>query len=267
MPVEQIFASQPGGPLIASNPADKPLIVADSWLVNDGRVRAIDRHRRRFFRACLDEAVLSLDQLWTFWEAALEELPRQGRWFPRVELCDDSSAPLRLRVRPAPPAAAEVSVWVANLPDSRIASHRKGPDLAVLAEVRARAARWGAQEALLTTRSGVVLEAANSSVLWWEGNDLCVPSLTLPTLEGVTSGLILERAQRIGLRVVFQRGTPAHLDSHEVWLVNALHGIRPVTEWPGSSLWAGAAVHAAKWQSWLAGLIEPLPTSPAPSVR
>ena len=265
MRVERVLASAPGGHLTACDPTEAPLIVADSWLVTDGQVRAIDKHRRRFFGACIDEAAVPIDQLWTFWQEVLAELPREGTWFPRVELCADSSAALRLRIRPAPPLAAEVQVWVADVPDPRIAPHRKGPDLGVLAKVRERAAQWGAQEALLTTRSGVVLEAANSSVLWWEGNDLCAPSATLPTLAGVTAGLILDRAQQIGLKIVFRRGTAAQLDGREVWLVNALHGIRPVTGWPGSSLSPGTAVRARQWQTWLAGLAVPLPTIPPSS--
>ncbi len=263
MPDERIFACQPGQPLIECDRPDEPLLVADSWLVQDGQVRAIEKHRRRFFVSCADAGALSVDQLKTFWQEALAELPRVGRWFPRVELCADPLAPLRLRIRPAPAPAAQVRVWIGDEADPRTLPRRKGPDLAVLARVRERAAEWGAQEALLTSRSGAVLEAANASLLWWEGDDLCFPSPTLPTLTGVTAGLIRERAQRLGIRVVPRRELPTHLDDREVWLVNALHGIRPVIDWPGSTLRAGAAVHAAPWQQWLAGVAVPLPTVPA----
>ncbi|HST82963.1 MAG TPA: aminotransferase class IV [Kineosporiaceae bacterium] len=260
---ERIFTSQPGGRLTEGDPVERPLLVADSWLVEDGRVRAIDKHRRRFFISCADAGGLSVDQLKVFWQEALAEIPRVGRWFPRVELCADTSAPLRLRIRPAPAPATEVRVWIADVPDPRTAPHRKGPDLAVLARLRERAAERGAQEALLTAPSGVVLEAANSSVLWWEGADLCVPSPTLATLSGVTAGLIRERAQRLGVRVVPRREPPEHLGDCEVWLVNALYGIRSVVEWPGSSLRPGAAVQAAQWRQWLAETAVPLPTFPA----
>jgi branched-subunit amino acid aminotransferase/4-amino-4-deoxychorismate lyase len=260
---ERIFTSQPGGQLTAGNPAEKPLLVADSWLVEDGRVRAIDKHRRRFFISCADAGALSVAQLKIFWQEALAEIPRAGRWFPRVELCADPSAPLRLRLRPAPAPATEVQVWIADVPDPRTTPHRKGPDLAVLAQLRERAGEWGAQEALLTAQSGVVLEAAHSSVLWWEGDDLCVPSPTLATLSGVTAGLIRERAQRLGVRVVPRREPPEYLEDREVWLVNALYGIRSVVGWPGSSLRPGAAVQAAQWRQWLAETAVPLPASPA----
>jgi branched-subunit amino acid aminotransferase/4-amino-4-deoxychorismate lyase len=263
MLAEHVFTSGPDGRLVTDDPLDRPILAADSWLVRDGRVRAIDRHRQRFFGACSEAAVVSIDQLHAFWLAALAQLPRTGNWFPRVELCADAVAPLRLRIRPAPPIAAEVGVWICDTPDPRTVPRRKGPDLRTLARVRTRAAEWGAQEALLTAESGVVLEAASSSVMWWDGDDLCLPSPTLPTLPGVTAGLIRERAQRLGVRVTPRREPPAHLEDREVWLVNALYGIRSVVEWPGSSLRPGAAVQAAQWRQWLAETAVPLPTSPA----
>lgn len=252
---------------VVGDPSNEPLLAADSWFVQDGRVRAIDRHRQRFFGACAEEAVVPFDDLWAFWQGALADLPRDGLWFPRVELSADPAARLRLRIRPAPPRASGVRVWICDVPDPRTVPRRKGPDLAVLAMIRERAAEWGAQEALLTTRAGSVLEAASSSVLWWDGDDLCVPLPTLPTLAGVTAGLIRERAEQIGVRVVFRRATPKDLDNREVWLVNALHGVRPVIAWPGSALRPGPAVHAAEWAAWLARLARPLPTSPALSRR
>jgi branched-subunit amino acid aminotransferase/4-amino-4-deoxychorismate lyase len=263
MPDIRILGSRPGERLTECDASDAPLLVADSWLVEDGRVRAIDKHRRRFFISCADAGVISVDHLKDFWQDAIAELPRVGRWFPRVELCADASTPLRLRNRPAPTPAAEIRVWVADSPDPRTVPHRKGPDLALLARVRERAADWGGQEALLTSQSGVVLEAANASILWWEGDDLCFPSPTLPTWAGVTTGLIQRRAHQLGIRVVPRRETPAHLDNREVWLVNALHGIRPVIEWSGSLLQPGSAVHAGQWRQWLAGIAVPLPEVPA----
>jgi branched-subunit amino acid aminotransferase/4-amino-4-deoxychorismate lyase len=262
MPAERLFASGPDGRLIERAPEGGPLLAADSWLVQDGRVRAIDRHRRRFFAGCAEVGTVSPGQLQTFWDDALARLPRDGRWFPRVELCADRWSPLRLRIRPAPAPTAGVRLWIADRPDPRTAPRRKGPDLPLLAEVRDVAVTQGAQEALLTARSGAVLEAAYASVLWWDGDVLCLPFPRLPTLAGVTAALIRERAEYLGVRVAFQYRSPVHLDGREVWLANALHGIRPVVDWPGSSLRPGAAVHASTWQRWLAGLGQPLPPVP-----
>lgn len=51
----------------------------------------------------------------------------------------------------------------------------------------------------------------------------------------------------------------AELDGREVWLVNALHGIRPVAGWTGRPMDAGPVVHGREWRKWLDGIMEPLP--------
>jgi branched-subunit amino acid aminotransferase/4-amino-4-deoxychorismate lyase len=238
---------------------DDPPLIADSWLVSDGRVRGLDRHRRRFFRGCIEVAHIPREQLHAFWQATVRELPRRGRWFPRVELCARPRAELRLRIRPAPPRGAAVRLWAWDEPDPRTAPRRKGPDLARLAEVRRRALRAGADDALLTTRSGLVLETTNSSVLWWEGECLCMPSPALRILPGVPARLVREIARQSGTRLRHRRRRAPDLDGCEVWLVNALHGIRTVSRWMGTSVVAGPPVRAPVWQSRLEACAEPLP--------
>jgi hypothetical protein len=44
-----------------------------------------------------------------------------------------------------------------------------------------------------------------------------------------------------------------------VWLVNALHGIRPVTRWREAAILAGPAHRAPARQAWLEETTEPLP--------
>ncbi|MFD9391786.1 aminotransferase class IV [Streptomyces sp. NPDC060000] len=241
--------------------ADGPLLVADSWLVRAGRVRGYGRHRERFLRACAESAAGSGPEprrLVGFWQDVTAALPRTGEWFPRVELTA-GSLELRLRLRPAPPLGTEIRLWSAGQPDRRTAPRRKGPDLDVLARVRGRAVEEGAQEGVLVGPSGVVLESATASVLWWEDDTLCLPPPGLPVLPGVTVGLVRERAERLGIPVAPRERTVAELAGREVWLVNALHGIRPVTGWTGEPMAAGPAVRAAEWRKWLDGLSEPLP--------
>jgi branched-subunit amino acid aminotransferase/4-amino-4-deoxychorismate lyase len=125
--------------------------------------------------------------------------------------------------------------------------------------VRRRASTAGASEALLTTRSGLVLEATNSSVLWWEGPCLCAPSPELRILPGVTAGLLQEIAARFGTRMGHRRRRVQDLDGCEAWLVNALHGIRTVSAWVGTSVVAGPALRAPEWQARLEACAEPLP--------
>ncbi|MFC9425571.1 aminotransferase class IV [Streptomyces sp. NPDC056987] len=263
-----VLAEPAGGPAEAGGPAGArgagasggALPAADSWLVTDGRVRALSRHRERFLRACAETVELPHGQLAAFWQDMTAQLPHEGMWFPRVELAPPGRTPLlRLRLRVAPPLASGVRVWADGQLDPRAVPRRKGPDLETLAGVRRRAAAHGADEALLTTASGLVLEAAYSSVMWWEEGTLCVPSPALPVLAGVTTAVIRERARRARIPFVARDRTVAELAGREVWLVNALHGIRPVTAWTGRPMEAGAATRAPEWREWLAGITEPLP--------
>ncbi|WP_338894511.1 aminotransferase class IV [Streptomyces sp. TG1A-60] len=236
------------------------LLVADSWLLRGGRVRGFDRHRERFLRACGECGAPLLRQAVDFWRDMTCALPRTGEWFPRVELAA-GSLELRLLLRHAPALTADVRVWAAGQPDPRTVPRRKGPDLDALARVRRRAAGADADEAVLIAPSGLVLEAANSSLLWWEGDTLCLPPPRLPLLAGVTLALVQERAARTGVRIAHRERSLAELDGREVWLVNALHGIRPVTAWTGRPMTAGPAVRAPEWRQWLDGIMEPLPNN------
>ncbi len=247
-----------GGPGTGTAVVGSRLLVADSWLVRDGRVRAFERHRERFLRTCGECGGPPLRRLLEFWQDMAAALPRTGEWFPRVELAAGSME-LRLLLRHAPPLGSGVRVWAAGQSDPRTVPRRKGPDLDTLARVRRRASGEGAQEAVLVTASGVVLEAATASVLWWEDDTLCLPPPRLPVLPGVTVGLIQEQAWRTGTRVAHRERTVAELDGREVWLVNALHGIRPVTGWTARPMEAAPAVRAPQWRTWLDDIMEPLP--------
>ncbi|MGW0574408.1 aminotransferase class IV [Streptomyces sp. NPDC002920] len=237
---------------------DGRLLVADSWLVREGRVRGYTRHRERFLRACAECGGPGPRRLVEFWQDVTDALPRTGEWFPRVELAA-GSLELRLRLRHAPPLGTEIRLWAVGQPDLRTVPRRKGPDLDALARVRGRASGAGAQEAVLVTPSGVVLESPTASVLWWEDDTLCLPPPRLPLLPGVTAGLVQERAVRSGITIAHRERTLAELDGREVWTVNALHGLRPVTGWIGESMAAGPATRAGEWREWLEGLSEPLP--------
>ncbi len=221
-------------------------------------MRGFARHRERFLRACSECGGPPPRRLREFWQDMTAALPRTGEWFPRVEL-SAGSMELRLLLRHAPPLGSEVRVWAAGQSDPRAVPRRKGPDLDTLARIRRRASDAGAEEAVLIAPSGVVLEAATASVLWWEDDTLCLPPPRLPVLPGVTVGLVQERAQRTGIRVAHRERTVAELDGREVWLVNALHGIRPVTGWTARPMRAAPAVREPEWRTWLDDVMEPLP--------
>jgi len=221
------------------------LHAADSWLVVDGRVRAVERHWARFSAACGEHGVVP-DALAAFRARVERAVPDHGRWFPRIELREDGE--LAVMVRPAPPREPTVVAWIADVPDPRRAPRRKGPDLGRLASLRERAAVHGAGEAVLADAGGRLLEGAYTSLLWWEGETLCVVPDTAPILPGVTRALLIELASDRGTPVVQRRPAPEELAGHETWLVSALHGIRAVTRWAGGAMPAGASPRAATWQ-------------------
>lgn len=256
--VEGLLTWTPAQGLTPTASLGSRLLVADSWLLRDGRVRALERHRERFLRACGECDGPPLRRLLEFWQDMTATLPRTGEWFPRVELGADGKE-LRLLIRPSPPLGTQVRVWATGQYDPRTVPRRKGPDLDTLARVRGRAVDEGADEAVLVTPSGIVLESATASVLWWEDDTLCLPPPRLPVLPGVTLALIQERARHEGIEVAHRERTVPELAGREVWLVNALHGIRPVTAWTGGPAKAGPATRAANWREWLDEIMQPLP--------
>jgi branched-subunit amino acid aminotransferase/4-amino-4-deoxychorismate lyase len=221
------------------------LLAADSWVVDDGRARAVERHWARFCAACREHGVAP-EALAAFQARVEDARPPRGRWFPRVELRADGE--LAVQVRPAPPRAPTVVAWIADVPDPRREPRRKGPDLERLAALRERAAAHGAGEAVLSDADGRLLEGAFTSLLWWEGETLCVVPDDAPVFPGVTRGLLVELAREQGTPVAQRRPAPRELAGRETWLVSALHGIRAVTRWAAGGPAAGAAPRAASWQ-------------------
>jgi branched-subunit amino acid aminotransferase/4-amino-4-deoxychorismate lyase len=234
-----------------TGPAD--VAVAESFLVDEGRVRGLALHARRFERGCAEAGVRPQRPL----AAVVAELPRSGRWFPRVDV--SARGELEVAARPAPPREPSVVAWVFDGPDPRRAPRRKGPDLARLGDLRLQAARHGAGEALLRDADGRLLEGAYTSLLWWEDDVLWAVPDDAPILDGVTRRLLLGLAAADGVPVRSRRPAPEELDGAEVWLTSALHGIRAVVRGSAAGcLRAGPAPRAEAWQARLEALAEPI---------
>jgi branched-subunit amino acid aminotransferase/4-amino-4-deoxychorismate lyase len=227
---------------------DDTILAAESFLLDDGRVRGLDRHRDRFARGCAEAGFDPAPR----WAALERELPEAGRWFPRLAL--GAGGATDVAVRPAPARAPEVVAWVFDGPDPRRAPRRKGPDLERLGALRAEAQRHGAGEALLRDDDGRLLEGAYTSLLWWEDDTLCAVPDGAPILDGVTRALLLQVAAEDAVPVRHRRPLAPELDGREVWLTSALHGIRAVTPGPQGCLAAGPAPRAAAWQARLEAL-------------
>jgi branched-subunit amino acid aminotransferase/4-amino-4-deoxychorismate lyase len=227
------------------------LLAADSWLVDEGRVRAVERHWARFGATCREHGV-EPGGLAELRAEVARAVPPHGRWFPRVELRADGE--LAVQVRPAPAREPTVVAWVADVADPRSEPRRKGPDLARLAALRTRATGHGAGEALLSDADDRLIEGAFTSLLWWEGETMCAVPDDAPILPGITRALLLELARDRGTPVAQRRPRPQELADRETWLVSALHGIRVVTGWAEGGPPAGGAPRAGGWQRLLDGL-------------
>ncbi len=245
-------------PPTASTP---DVLVADSWLVLDGAVRALDVHRDRFTSSVAATGLVADDDAEAFWGAVVDRLPRDGAWFPRVELVRGAAAgapELRARLRTAPDRTRSVRVATAAH-DPRTSPLVKGPDLAALGDLRTEAASRGAEEAVILSPEGHVVEGAWSSLVWWRGDSLCTPADDLPRLPGVTSRTVLTLAAVLGVDVLHDRTTPAELDGAEIWSLSALHGVRIVSGWVDGPSPAEQPGRLATWQARLDALRRPLP--------
>jgi branched-subunit amino acid aminotransferase/4-amino-4-deoxychorismate lyase len=226
--------------------------VADSFLVANGKVRGIELHRSRFVRSCAAAGV----EAGSFWDEHVGRLPGFGRWFPRFEL--RLSGELAVQLRPAPPIGGRVRVAVHEGPDPRVAPRVKGPDLELLGKLK-ESAPDRADEILLLDEDGTVLEAAYAAVAWWEDDVLCFPPSDRPLLPSVTAQLLRRIAATLGVPVSEHPITPADLqNTTEAWLLNALHGIRPIHAWSASPIDPLPNSQSTPWQSHLDSLARPL---------
>ena len=104
-----------------------PLYVADSWLVSEGNVVALEEHWDRFARSCAVQGLVR--PVDAFIAAVTVALPRTGRIFPRIDLTERGE--LELWIRPAPTLATTIVLATAST-DVRSEPTIKGPDLAAL---------------------------------------------------------------------------------------------------------------------------------------
>jgi branched-subunit amino acid aminotransferase/4-amino-4-deoxychorismate lyase len=252
-------ADPSGGGVEEVRPAGHRVLAADSFLVDDGRVLALDVHRRRFLSSLRLQAAAVPDPA-AFLDAAVAALPRDGAWFPRVEaLRGPDGDTARLLVRPAPERTGSVVLRDHDGPDPRTMPRVKGPDLHALGALRSRASRYGAGEAVILADDGTIVEGAYSAILWWHGDALAVVEGDVPRIPSVTERSIVALATALGVDVLHERPRPADLDGREVWAVSALHGIRLVRGWIDGPATAAEPGRVRAWRTRLDALRRGLP--------
>lgn len=228
---------------------DATLTAADSWLVSDGSALALDLHRTRFLTAAPGGE--------QFWDAAIAAIPPAGTWFPRVEQHSDGR--FLFRRRSAPELRRSLTLMTHGGPDPRRAPAVKGPDLDAMRRLRSAAQTEGADEAVILTADGYVVESSQSAIVWWRGSILCMPPSEFARCDSVTARSVLALARAFGVDVLEEAVTPAELDGTEIWALNALHGPRIVTGWINGPQPAELPGRLALWRDRLDRLRHPLP--------
>lgn len=224
-------------------------------------------------------------RLTEFLTAARGEIAAAGAGFPRLELWReaDGTTSFDLSLRPLPELRDSIELRTAGPVELEHAT-RKGPNIGALARLN----RELGAEALLLGPTGTVREGATTSLIVW-GDDGDRSGRVIASHErvaSVTEDLLVAAAARrlVGTKPGRTRSgalawggfgapsgglgsshrtsdhdmdpTPAQLLGHEVWAVNALHGIRPVSHLDGVALprpvaprlaWFRAALERA-WQ-------------------
>lgn len=190
-----------------------------------------------------------------FLSDALAQIADFGEGFPRLELVREApelEPRLALRLRPLPELGETTALRSAG-PLKLDFVTRKGPNIDLYAELN----RELGAEALLVDAHGHVLEGTTTSLVWWpsepdgpEAYGSIVASNR--RVRSVTEALLVEAGggRLVGTKPNRRRiGQPqprnaspeqlaghGRLLRHEVWAVNALHGIRVVKSIDGVAL-------------------------------
>lgn len=221
-------------------------MVADSFRVreSDGvaEVRGFSLHIARFtssvIAACAEvaahtgtsahadtDAILPEHRLEEFLGDAISQIATYGVGNPRIELWGGPGCvpELRLSLRPLPTLRDTIQLRSATSVDTH-APERKGANIGLFAGLN----RSLEAEALLIAGDGSVVEGTTTSIVWWQGNAGFVVGNDA-RVHSITEQLVHEIAIHRGTPLTLASATAEDLTAHEVWAVNALHGIRPVT--------------------------------------
>jgi len=223
-----------------------------------GKPRLLERHLRRLASGCERLGIVPCDLASIENEvrelaagaprAIIKVLLMRGPAFARGYALTGRERPVRLALRYAwpeePPGAAEQGMRV------RLAALRLGENPALagikhcnrLEQVLVRR-EWsdpGIGEALLFSSSGALVSGTMSNVFLVHGSKLLTPSIDRCGVAGVMRETVLDLAAQLGIAAEERRLERAELaGADELFLTNALIGIRPVRELDGVSVAAG----------------------------
>lgn len=193
--------------------------IADSFLMRDGMVRALRWHSERFREAVAAHAPALLHSLPAFTAACADELMGEFEVFPRLDVVDES---FWLRIRPVPALTATATAVTERV--DVVLPALKGPNISLYTQLNTS----HNCETVRVNARGNVIEGVTSAVLWWQDDSLHSVAST-ERITSTTEHFLFSVAHDLGFSVTQASITPAQLCRHETWLVNALHGIRPLT--------------------------------------
>jgi branched-subunit amino acid aminotransferase/4-amino-4-deoxychorismate lyase len=216
-----------------SNPLE--VVAADSFVVDQGKVIGYDRHLSRFAEAITDAGFSLEAELAEFISHCEMWIPREGRWFPRFDLVASPEGHYFRYHHRLAPAQQETASLIVAPSDTRLVPHRKGPDLERMGDLRWWAYSRGAQEALILSPDGIVVEGAYSAiaVIDHDSNEFAITPKSFRRVPSITEGIVCGLVDEAGLSVVQKNHTIAQLEGKEVWVLSALHGIRIATDIAG----------------------------------
>ena len=231
-----------------------PLYVADSFLLNDGKVVAYQRHLDRFAASAeFQGLVRPLDD---FLSAVTASLPRTGKLFPRIDLTERGE--LELHIRPAPELHETIVLATASH-DPRVEPTIKGPDIPALNALRAEAQTQGADDAVIVDAQGRIVDGSTTCLIWFAEGGLHLPPAEALRVNSVSVAVVRELAAQGGFSVSESWATPSDLEGVELYAVNALHGIRSVVSWVNGPLLSVNQERLAHWRQQYDLLAEELP--------
>jgi len=217
--------------------------VFETTRVYAGRSFLLDRHLARFARSAervrlpapdarecerLAELVIGA--------SADQDLALRLYWTGRVLVCTAAE------IDPALEAERSRGLRLVTVPWSTGAlAGTKSTSYAENMAAQDGAVAAGADDALLVSSDGTVLEAPTANVFWREGDTLLTPSLDLPILAGVTRGLLLEIAERETVEGAFPLARL--LGAGEVFVCSSIREVMPVASVDGKAFGLGPAAH------------------------
>lgn len=243
------------------------IAAADSLLIAKGRAFGLGLHLDRFLRAVAQAALPngpSRVDATAMWDAALALIPRTGEWFPRYELrSTPAGSHLAFRLRSAPLHTRAVVLMTHVGPDPRTVPEVKGPDLESLVAARTNAQKFGADDTIFLTQNGHIIDGATNALVWWRGETLCAPPQpqddpAFARVDSITAKSLLALAAALGYDTRAESAEPMDLDGCEVWALNALHGIRIVTDWHAGPQLAEKPGRIGAWRSRRQALTAPI---------